>query len=237
MKKANVYKGSESRPAGKTARRSGSKSVENPSEISPADASEFLKRHTANLAKKLRRGETLPASQVNFLHAIQGEVASPVAVQFARNQTHLAAILGVHRKTIHRGMQLPGHPRPRADGRLEVAAWRTFLQGTGALATDDVDTVKEKARNLVLKNQKLEAENAILRKNWKPVEEIERWGAELGAAVRKVVCQIHRSAQSLDGLPTAEIEIRLKKIEDEILAQLNGLNERIESTDLTPPLV
>lgn len=196
--------------------------------IDPDAAKKFLSANARNIEKKLKAGETLSASQLNFLQAIQGGGSAPSAQQFAENQTELATALGVHRATIRRAMKIAGHPEPRANGRHEIAAWRTFLQSTGALASDDVDTVKEKARNLVLKNQKLEAENAILRRSWKPVEEIERWGADIGAGVRKTICQLHRIAQSISGLSTPEIEIRLKEKEDEILAQLNGLQDKIQ---------
>lgn len=196
--------------------------------IDPAAAKKFLDANAKNIERKLKAGETLSASQLNFLQAIQGGTGKAEAQQFAGNQVELAAALGVDRKTIQRAMKQPGRPEPKSNGRHEIAAWRTFLQGTGALASDDVDTVKEKARNLVLKNQKLEAENAILRRSWKPVEEIERWGADIGAGVRKTICQLHRIAQSISGLSTPEIEIRLKEKEDEILAQLNGLQDKIQ---------
>lgn len=230
MKNPNVLPLSDGRKRGRP-KKSADAEVSVTSAGEPIDqeaAAEFLRTNARNIERKLKSGETLSASQLNFLQAIQGGAGSPTARQFAANQVELAAALGVDRKTIQRAMKMPGHPEARADGRHEIAAWRTFLQGTGAIASDDVDTVKEKARNLVLKNQKLEAENAILRRSWKPVEEIERWGADIGAGVRKTICQLHRIAQSISGLSTPEIEIRLKEKEDEILAQLNGLQDKIQ---------
>jgi hypothetical protein len=57
--------------------------------------------------------------------------------------------------------------------------------------------------------------------------EVARVGAELGAAIRKVVTRLHRTAPSLEGHPVATIEARLKEEEDDILKQLHTLNERL----------
>ena len=52
-------------------------------------------------------------------------------------------------------------------------------------------------------------------------------GAELGAAIRKVVTRVHRVAPSLEGQPVPVIEARLKEEEDDILKQLHTLDERL----------
>ena len=60
-----------------------------------------------------------------------------------------------------------------------------------------------------------------------PVEEVTHLGAELGAAIRKVVTRLHRTAPSLEGQSVAVIEGRLKEEEDDILKQLHTLDERL----------
>jgi hypothetical protein len=60
-----------------------------------------------------------------------------------------------------------------------------------------------------------------------PVEEVTHLGAELGAAIRKVVTRLHRTAPSLDGQPVPVIEARLKEQEDDILKQLHTLDDRL----------
>jgi len=54
-------------------------------------------------------------------------------------------------------------------------------------------------------------------------------GAELGAAIRKVVTRVHRTAPSLEGQPVPVIEARLKEEEDDILKQLHTLDERLSA--------
>lgn len=86
---------------------------------------------------------------------------------------------------------------------------------------------QERAQHVVLQNAKLKVELRQLRRELLPVEEVTRLGAELGAAIRKVVARLHRCAPSLEGQPVAVIEARLKEEEDEILRQLQTLAEHL----------
>jgi transcriptional regulator with XRE-family HTH domain len=198
-----------------------------PDSLSAEHAEAILKANYRNLVKKVQAGRTLSAGEVNLLQAIQagGRAESK---NFAKTQAELAETLGVSRKTIQRAMKLEGRPTPRPDGRLEVAAWRSFLQGTGAIEDDNLSATELKARHLLLQNQKLELSLAVMRRDYLPATDVERWGAEIGAAVRKVVGQIHLAAPSVVGVSVPEAEARLKEIEDEILEQLHTLPERLE---------
>ena len=49
----------------------------------------------------------------------------------------------------------------------------------------------------------------------------------MGAAIRKVVTRVHRTAPSLEGQPVPVIEARLKEEEHDILKQLHTLDERL----------
>ena len=177
--------------------------------------------------RKLKGRTPLAAPEVAMLQAITGAAGDPAAPKWARSKVELGEILGVTRMTIHRGSKRAGCPGVKSDGRYDVAAWRAFLGGKAA-DNGNVDVLAEKARNILLQNQKLEAQIAILRRQYVATVDVKQWGAEAGAAVRKIVCQLHRSAAQLAGLPTADIEDRLKTIEDEILGQLNALGDRIE---------
>ena len=95
---------------------------------------------------------------------------------------------------------------------------------------DSVDATELKARNLLLQNQRLELQLAVMRREYLPATDVERWGAELGAAIRKVVGQIHLAAPSVVGLSVAEAESRLKEIEDVVLEQLHTVTERLEQS-------
>lgn len=195
--------------------------------LSPQQAEVILKANYRNLVKKVQAGKTLSAGEVNLLQAIQ-DGGRPESKTFAKTQGELAEILGISRRTILRAMKLEGRPEPRKDGRHEVAAWRAFLQTTGTLDDDSLSATELKARNLLLQNQRLELQLAVMRREYLPAAEVERWGADIGAAIRKIVGQIHLAAPSVVGVSVPEAEERLKEIEDEILEQLHTLPERIE---------
>lgn len=197
------------------------------SPISANQADILLKANYRNLVQKVHDGRTLSAGEVNLLHAIQAG-GRQEAMTFARTQAELAELLGVSRRTVQRAMKMSGSPTARADGRHDIAAWRAFFQATGAIGDDSPSTTELKARHLLLQNQRLELQLAVLRRDYLPASEVERWGAELGAAVRKVVAQIHLAAPSVVGVSVPDAEARLKEIEDEILEQFHTLPERME---------
>ena len=86
---------------------------------------------------------------------------------------------------------------------------------------------QERAQHVVLQNAKLKVELRQLKRELIPVEEVTHLGAELGAAIRKVVTRVHRTAPSLEGQSVTIIEARLKEEEDDILKQLHTLDERL----------
>ena len=86
---------------------------------------------------------------------------------------------------------------------------------------------QERAQHVVLQNAKLKVELRQLKRELIPADEVARVGAELGAAIRKVVTRLHRTAPSLEGQPVATIEARLKEEEDDILKQMHTLHERL----------
>lgn len=85
----------------------------------------------------------------------------------------------------------------------------------------------ERAQHVSLQNAKLKVELRKMRREVISVDEARRVGAELGAAIRKVVCRLHRVAPSIVGHPVEVVETRLKEEEDEILKQLHLLHEHL----------
>jgi hypothetical protein len=92
-----------------------------------------------------------------------------------------------------------------------------------------VNYEQERAQHVVLQNAKLKVELKRMKRELLAVDEVARVGAELGAAIRKVVTHLHRTAPSLEGQPVAVIETRLKEEEDDILKQLHTLDERLNA--------
>ncbi len=196
--------------------------------INKAHAEILLKADISNIAKKVKAGKTLSPSERNILQsAVDGGKLS--AQEYVDNVIELADTLGVTRRTISRWKKIDGSPETRPDGRYHVPSWREFKRQRGHddEAADDVDPQREKNRQLLLKNEELEAKIAVLKRHWMPVKEVERIGGEVGSAVRRIVAQIHLAAPNVVGVSVAEAEARLKEIEDEVLQALHLIDNAI----------
>lgn len=191
--------------------------------ISPEQASLILRADLKNMVDRVSAGRTLSAGQRRLLQSVQtGGRASEQA--FAANQGELAAILGVSRWTIQRKMKEPGRPPHRADGRLDVSAWRQYLRASGTLDDEEVEERKDRLLDVKIAMAQIELKRMV--GELVTVESVRRLGHELGTAIRKTL-SIHRLASSLVGLSVHEIEDRLKEAEDEALLQLHLLHERL----------
>lgn len=200
-------------------------SEQNPLNLTSEQAGLLLKADFANLALKVKQGKTLSASERNLLQStLAGD--KPSGIEFAKNAIELADLLGVDRRTISRWRKIEGNPGVQPDGRYHVPSWREFkLNRQGD--DEGLSQTQLKARQILLQNQKLEIQIAILKREFMPVAEVEKIGGELGQAIRKVVSQIHLCAPTVVGVSVAEAEARLKEIEDEILQQLHLLGESV----------
>ena len=59
---------------------------------------------------------------------------------FAKNQSALAAALGVSRQCISYHTRQPGSPRHRPDGRFEIQPWREYLTAFGRVDVSEGET-------------------------------------------------------------------------------------------------
>lgn len=194
-------------------------------------AKKVVEANLVNLAKKAAAGKTLTAQELSLVTSIIEEGDPLRTPPFVDNQVALAKVLGVERKTIQRWLKDPDCPPTAANGKYNVLAWREWVRKTGRKTGEpepDIDATFERARNILLQNQRIEFQLGILRKEYVSSIEVEQWGAELGTAIRKVVGQLHLQAPSLVGLPVAELEARLKEVEDEVISQLNSLGASME---------
>jgi hypothetical protein len=124
--------------------------------LTPEQAEKLLKANYRLLVQRVAKGQPLSVSDRKLLESIASGAAGASST-FARNQSELADILGVNRKTIQRGLTRPGNPGAKPDGRLDVAAWREFLRGVSGIEdAGDIDATRERARHILLKNQKLQ---------------------------------------------------------------------------------
>ncbi len=195
--------------------------------LNSSDAETLLKADIRNLTLKVKAGRPLSAGERKLLASMTGG-GKPSTSAYVRTQVELAEAIGVERKTIQRWRKVDGNPGAEADGRWNVEAWRAFKAAReGETVGAPLESVTAlKARHLLLQNQKLEHQIAVMRREYVPASDVERWGSELGAEIRKVVCQIHRLAPSIVGMQVQDAEARLREMEDEILAKLHILEEQ-----------
>lgn len=124
------------------------------------------------------------------------DVKSASDVRFVRTYEELARQLGVTRKTIQRIQKDRGdYPSPRADGRHSVEAWLTFFiengiaktEPDGAMDDKPVTVADWKAREVQLKCQKLEIENAKILGRLVDSNDVEVGIASLMGAMRQAM--------------------------------------------------
>lgn len=134
-----------------------------PVEVTSAKAKELLKKEVENITKKVEMGKTMTEAERAILQAVAaGEMASTAAATikaFAKNQTELATILGVKRRTINRWRKESGNPGAESNGNWNVAAWKEFARKKGhKLADDENDSpsaTMAKAEQTLIQNERL----------------------------------------------------------------------------------
>jgi hypothetical protein len=124
-----------------------------------------------------------------------------------------------------------GCPAFRQNGRCDcdtLLIWLGsnphVLESAGETVNRDVELALKTRADRKLREHRL----AVLRGEYVSADEVEKWGAALGAAIRKIVTQIHLAAPSVVGVSVPEAEARLKEFEDEILMQLHTLDDQVE---------
>ena len=191
-----------------------------------AQIDKLLKQELKNIEKKIADGKTLTSEERRILSSVSsgGKSSDPL---YAKSQVELAQFLNVTRQTLNIWLKEDGNPGVSSDGRFDVAAWREWAAKNGKRGQDGLNAVVLKAKNLLLQNDKLEFQLNILRREYVPVSDVVRVGAELGAAIRKVVAGLHMIAPSVVGMTVIECEAYLKEKETEIISQLHQLDASV----------
>jgi len=102
--------------------------------ISSANARKLLDADLANIARRLKGGQTLTRAQRELL-----EESEKGEVHRVGTFKKLAELLGVSRHTVGRWSNLEGAPKPASNGEHDVEAWRAFqseIGGKGALGEE-----------------------------------------------------------------------------------------------------
>jgi DNA-binding transcriptional MerR regulator len=214
--------------------------------LSPQQAKTLLDANSVNLAKKVQAGQPLSPKDIAILETIaradgsapgesEAEAPKMVTVEFAKNQTELAELLGVSRKTIQRYGKRKDAPTPRSNGRLCVAEWRAYLATYDVLTfEDDLDHATLKARQILLQNkilqQKIDLNDSVTVK----VEEVERDIADLIMTAKTVLLSGPASlAPQVVGVSSPEAELVLREWLHSALSKLqqNPLGRAAEQAE------
>lgn len=148
--------------------------METARDVTPEEALALLRDDLANIRAKVASGKPLTQQERLLIQTRSEGAVEPVkgASVWAKNQSELARILGVERKTIQRWRKEKGHPGAQSNGSYNVPRWREWAKGRGHVFADDDSAVaastKVKRENIELQNEKLRINNAIRRKEWIP---------------------------------------------------------------------
>lgn len=164
--------------------------------LKASDLETVRRQQVKNILTKQAAGKTLSAREERIL-AEAATDAPPGAENFVKTYDELATRLGVSRKSIQNWQKkLPDNcPRPRADGRHEVAAWVSFMAAHHLAASDPdghpddrpITIADWKARELELKCEKLQIENSKVAGELIAAAEVETGLSQLVSAFRQAL--------------------------------------------------
>ena len=143
--------------------------------------------------------------------------------RFAKNQTELASIFKVDRKTVQRWKKEPGFPKALANGRWDVHATHVWCKANKKTNIIDEPSLHDlKIRQLTLMCDKLEFEIQTKKGEFTSNDDVKRWVGEMIMEAKTVLLAMPaKLAPVIIGLEPAEAEIRLRESVDECLARLH----------------
>lgn len=152
------------------------------------------------------------------------EVEKETLPKFAKNQTELAKIFKVDRKTIQRWRKEEDFPKPSSSGKWDVQATRSWIKKNQRHDAEEIEDLHDlKVRQLKLICEKLEHEISVKRGDYTLNDDVKRWVASMIQESKTVLLSIPSSlAPIVAGLEPAEAEIRLREAIDEALKHLSS---------------
>ena len=203
-------------------------------EESPLDFEAIAQADLQAIRKKAESGKPLSESEVQRLRAAEERVkegANPAALEpvWAKSQVELAKMLGCSRKQIARYLKIDGDdapPAPAADGRYNVTAWKMWAAEHGKLRgqTEPIDSRHAmENRQIELRNEKLEIENAVRRGELLHIDDVCRVLIEMvSGMVDTARAMKHSLAPRVVGLTVPEATKRIgQEVDQNVLTKLS----------------
>lgn len=189
-------------------------------------ARKVIEANAVNLARKVVAGETLKGGELAIMQQIAASADVALGVEWVKNQTALAALLGTTRRTLNRWAKVEGVPRPASDGRLNVPAWREWMKANGHVTKDATAAggrmAELRERQLERSVEILEVKLAELRGDVIQVATVEGMLSELGATIMALLRQKLENEWPIScaGLEPAQVRVRGKALVDDIAVRL-----------------
>ncbi len=214
--------------------------------FTPEDRETLRKKEQANCIRKLHAGKTLTRDERRMLDELsdsQPAAGLQTVVNFAANWDELAQRLGVSRRSILKWREREDLaamlPRPRADGRHDIAAWQRAMVEHGLAGADEFAdigsgvTPEDDGAPKNLRDWKVEREKRIVRKLDIDIDVLERTllvaaglevalGATFAAIQTKLSQFPARAARFLVGI--RDEAVAEEKLRDEMDAVLTDLH-------------
>lgn len=205
--------------------------------LKPEDAEKVLTKNLANVIRKANTGKPLTAAERALIEqAAAGGTPQDTGSAFAKTYDELAQRFGLTRKTLQNASKrFPDDvPKPRPDGRHDVAAWSQFLirhniartaeniAGASTAESQDenrpISVTDWKARELELKCEKLEIENAKSAGQLVEAHDVEAGTTHLVSGFRQALNNFApRLAQKLDGVTDYHERVEVIQAEADVV--------------------
>ncbi len=196
--------------------------------LTPEKARKVIEANAVNLARKVVGGETLKGGELAIMQQIAASADVAQAVEWVKNQTALAALLGTTRRTLNRWAKVEGAPKAASDGRHNVPAWREWMKANGHVVKDGSQAggrmAELKERQLERSVEILEVKLAELRGDVIAVSTVEAMLSEFGATIMAMLRQKleNEFPISCAGLEPAQVRVRGKALVDDIAGRLRA---------------
>lgn len=200
----------------------------------PSDSTtkKILDADFQNLIKKVASGKPLTAAERALVQARQSAIPQPEAAEaYAKNKVQLAKALNVTRPALDAWFKMPGAPKADSAGRHDVTAWLQFRDAQG-LKGAEVKTggsvVNQKARECLLRNDKLEFQLEVLKKRYTKnevfVADLEAVSNELRTILRQKL--ENEYPPIVAGMEPAQVRVYSKRLVDELFRLIGTLKEK-----------
>lgn len=179
------------------------------------------KKEKANILKKVQSGGTLTQAERLILYGNRVDQK-----RYAKNQTELAELLGVDRKTIQRWRKEENFPKPMADGRYDIVAvrdWRERTRSSSTTNAEDLSKAEGEARRVWLQVEKLEHEIEVSKGEYISIEQAQADVAQMCSRARSILLAIPDTlAPLVIGKTPSQAQILIRKEIDNALNQISS---------------